>query len=383
MRLPALLAIGLALVSGQDKPDPFALERLLPPDALFVLSLPRTPAAAKGYDGSELRKLWEHPEVRAFLAPFEAWLEKRRTARVPDLAGRPQPSFDELSQQVSGLTLDELWGVLQGPLGVAVYDLPVGPRRQLDLVFAIGAADGAALGRTAAKVREAIARQNGGRLKEGEFQKDGVTLHELGDDAFKIYWAVLNRTLYVTTRQERLEQMAASSVKPGASLLDDPTYRNARLQVSPDESHFVSAWLGVANVLRRYKGEIGDEGLRVLEALGVADLESAAFAAGFENGLVAERYALVGGKQDRGLLKLLAGGAGKPVRTAPAGALSWAHSSLDLAATYDVLHDLVRAIPEAEEEILGGLKEFEGEAGFKIRDLLASVGSRSSIAVTS
>jgi hypothetical protein len=374
----SLSALALALVLGplavgQDKPDPFALERLLGPDALFVASLPRTPAAAQGYDGSELRKLWEHPEVRAFLAPFEAWLQSRKTQPAADLRGRQMPPFNEMSREFTGLTIDELWDLLQGPVGIAVYDLPMGPRHSLDLVVALGAADGASLAKNAAKIREALGR-HAGPLKEGEFQKDGATLHELGTDAFTVYWAVLKQTLFVTTTQARLEQIAASAAKPGPSILDDPSYKNARARVSPDSGHFFSAWIGVSAILKRFKAEIGDEGLGVMQALGVADLDAAAMAVGFENGLVVERYALTTTRQDRGLLKLLAGGAGKPAVSAPSGAVAWAHSGLDLAASYDVLIETAKAIPELEDEVLSSLKAFEEEAGFKIRDLLAGFG---------
>jgi hypothetical protein len=206
------LVLGL-LALGQARPDPAGIEKLLGPGAFFVLSVPQGPAAAPGYAESGLRKLLEHEEVRAFLAPFEAWLEKRKTAGAGAPGRRRQPPLNEMSRELTGLTVDEILQLLDGPFALALYDLPLGERRPLDLVLAMGGADAPSLSRAAAKVKEALERQ-GTPVKEGQFQHNGVTFHEVGNDDFKVFWALLDRTLFVATAQARRASSRSPPPRP-------------------------------------------------------------------------------------------------------------------------------------------------------------------------
>src|SRR6185295_7449923 len=72
------LALG-SLTLAQDAPDPFLAERILPQNALVFLSIPQSAAASQDYAKSNLAKLVNHPEIRSFTAPLEAWIQKRKT----------------------------------------------------------------------------------------------------------------------------------------------------------------------------------------------------------------------------------------------------------------------------------------------------------------
>jgi hypothetical protein len=76
--MPILLAVLLAPVAFvQEGPDPFLMERVLPPGAILYLSIPQSPAASEGYLKSNLRAALEHPEVRPFIESFETWWKRR------------------------------------------------------------------------------------------------------------------------------------------------------------------------------------------------------------------------------------------------------------------------------------------------------------------
>ncbi len=372
----AVLAAAASLGIAQERFDPFALERLLPPGALLYLSIPQSPAASEDYATSAVRRFWENDEIRSFKAPIEAWWAKRKTQAVPDPAGRPTPSFNETVKGATGLTIDELWSLLGGPLTAAVYDLPLGGQHGLDLVFALGSPDLAALRGMIGRAKDVLLRQEG--LKEASRVHEGLTLHELGDEGFKLHFAYLEGHLVVATLRERLEGIAtASAKKQGPALRDDPDFKAARARVSPDGRHLFHLHANASRILQKFRPEIGDEALKVLEPLGATDVISLDLALGYDGGFLRERTSLRTSRQDRGILKYLAGRADKDGHApkVPAGAVAYAHASLDLAALYDTVQEAMKADPDAAEAFVEGAKEAEAMLGLPLRDALASLGT--------
>src|SRR5438046_766799 len=121
----ALLLLPLAsLTLAQEAPDPFLAERILPQNALLYLSMPQSASISKDYANSNLAKLINHPEIKAFTGSFESWLTKRKTQPTP-AGGQPGPSLNDQAKAVTGLTVDEIADLLQGPLAFALYDVPM------------------------------------------------------------------------------------------------------------------------------------------------------------------------------------------------------------------------------------------------------------------
>src|SRR6185295_2056646 len=119
-------ALGLALATltiAQEAPDSFLAERILAPNALLFLSLPQSASITDDYAKSNLAKLVNHPEIKSFTGPLESWWKKRKT-QPANVGGRMTPSYNEMARQMTGLTIDEIWDLLQGPLSFAVYDVP-------------------------------------------------------------------------------------------------------------------------------------------------------------------------------------------------------------------------------------------------------------------
>lgn len=375
-RAAALFLAAAAFGTVQDKLDPFAMDRLLEPGAFLYLSIPQSPAATQDYGTSAVRKFWENDEIRAFKAPIEAWWAKRKTQGV-QLPGRPaSPSFNDIVKSEIGLSIDELWGLLSGPFTAAVYDLPLGPEHKIDLVLALGNPDLPSLRRLAEQAKEVL--KKGGGARDGQFTHEGQTLYELGDADFKIYYAFLEGHLVVTTTQERLEKITTSSVKKApAGLKDDPDFKAARARVAPDNRHLVHFHANTFGAFKKFRREIGDEGFKIMEALGVVDILSIDAALGYDGGFLRERYSIRTDRQDRGLLKYLAGRAAKDPAAAkvPAGALLYSHAALDLAALFDTIIEASKVNPDFETGLAEGLKEFEAASGLKVRDALASLGT--------
>jgi hypothetical protein len=373
-----LLLAAAALGTAQERFDPFALERLLPAGPLLYLSVPQSPAASEDYATSAVRKFWENDEIRAFKAPLEAWWAKRKTQAVPDPAGGPpSPSFNDVVKGATGLTIDDLWDLARGPFTAAIYDLPLGGQHGLDVVVGLGAPDVGLLRRRIGQAKDVLLKQGGG-LKEGTYAHEGVTLHELGDEGFQLFYGFLEGHLVVATSKPRLASIVTASVKKqGPGLRDDGDFKAARAKVAPDGRHLFHLHVNTARTLKQYRAEIGDDAFKILEPLGLADVASLDLATAYDGGFLRERYVLRTSRQDRGLLKYLAGKPGPDAAAAqvPAGAVAYAHAAIDLGALYDAVKEASKADPDFEEGFAEGVKELEETLGVPLRDALASLGT--------
>jgi len=372
----AVLILGFAsLTMAQEAPDPFLAEKILPQNALVYLSIPQSGFLADDYAKSNLAKLVDHPEIRSFVGPLENWWKRRKTQPV-QAGGRITPSFNDFVKETTGLTIDGIWELLQGPLSFAVYDVPTSDPHKLDLVLTLGAPDGAKLEKAAVALKDGF-RRNGG-VKEGEFARGGTTIHEFGNNSFRVYHALIRKTLIVATRQERIEQIvdaAADKAFPG--LQEDPSFKAARARVAPENRHFFLFYANLAQTLKQYRREIGDETLRVLETLGLADIPALAASLSYDGPFIRERYALMTSRQDRGLLKFLAGGtpADPYAALVPAGSIAYSHQGLNLAELYDVLMNAAKISPDFARGLEEMFGQYEKRAGFRVRDAFASLGS--------
>ena len=372
----AALAFAIASLSfAQEAPDPFLPERILAPNALVFFSVPQTAAISDDYAKSNLTKLVNHPEVKGFIAPFETWLNKRKT-QPTNAGGRQGPSVNDMVKEMVGLSVDEILDALQGPVSFALYDVPLNEQHKLDLVLTVGATDAAKLEKTAGILKDSFKKQ--GNLKEGEYSRAGVTVHEFGDNAMRVYYAVVQKTLIVATRQERMDQIVdAAADKAFAGLREDAAFKTARARVAPENRHFFLLYANLAQTFKQFRREIGDEGMRILETLGLADLPSLAMAMGYDGPHIRERYVLTTSRQDRGLVKLLAGGspADPNINLVPAGAISYQHMGLNLAEIYDMIRQLAKISPDFEKGLSEMLGEYEKRVGFRLRDAFASLGA--------
>src|SRR6185503_15825518 len=167
-------------------------------------------------------------------------------------------------------------------LSFAMYDLPLSDQHKLDVVLSLGAPDAGKLEKAAAALKDFF-KQHGGNLKEGEYLRAEAKVHEFGDDAFRLYYTVIHKTLILATRQDRMDQIVdAAADKNAAGLREDAAFKAARARVAPENKHFFLIYANLAQALKQYRRELGDEALRALEALGVADIPSLAMALSYD-----------------------------------------------------------------------------------------------------
>ncbi|HLY75394.1 MAG TPA: DUF2950 family protein [Planctomycetota bacterium] len=367
-------AVILALASlslAQEAPDPFLAERILAQNALIHLSVPQSASISGDYAKSNLAKLLDHPEVRPFIASFESWWKRRKTEPVAN-----KPSLNDQSREAIGLSIDEVWGLLQGPLSFSLYDVPLGEPHKLDLVLTLGAPDPAKLERAAAALKDAA--KKGGNLQEKETPHAGSTIREFGDEQVRLYYTMLQKTLVVTTQMERMVQMIdAAADKAYAGLREDAVFKVARSRVAADNRHFLLIYLNLAEALKAYRGTLGEPAMKAIEALGLADVPSVAMAMAYDGPFIRERYAVMTGRQDRGLIRLIAGGtpADPFVDKVPVNATSYSHLGLNLGEVYSVIEEASKSTPDFQQAFQEVVGKYEQRVGFKVKEALASVGS--------
>jgi hypothetical protein len=370
-RSATLILAFATLCIAQEAPDPFFPEKILAQNALIHLSIPQSAFLSADYAQSNLSKLLNDPEVRPFIASFETWWKRRKTQPAGGA-----PSFNDRARQEIGLSIDEVWDLLQGPLSFTMYDGPISETHKLDLVLTLGAPDPEKLMKAAGALKEAAKRNNS--LRDGEYARGAVTIREFGDEHLRLYYTVLQKTLVVTTQQARIEQLVDAAADPAfAGLREDAAFKSARARVSPDNRHFFLAYLNLGQVLKQFRRELGDGALKAIETLGLADVPSLAMALAYDGPFIRERYALMTARQDRGLLKIIAGGvpADPFVDLVPANATSYSHSGLNLGEVYGVIDAASKANPEfqrAFEEMVG---KYEQRVGFKVKDAIATLGT--------
>jgi len=282
-----------------------------------------------------------------------------------------------MSKQMTGLTIDEIWDLLQGPLSFALYDVPSSDQHKLDLVLSLGAPDGAKLEKAAFALKENL-KQQGGNLTEGEYARAGATIREFGNNELRLYYTLIQKTLIIATRQERMDQIVdAAADKNFAGLREDAAFKAARARVAPENRHFFLLYANIGQTLKQFRREVGDGALRALEALGIADIPAMAMALGYDGPDLRERYALTTTRQDRGLLKILSGGTPDDpfAASVPAGSLSYGHLGINFAEILHVLETVSKIDPDFEQGLTETLRGYEQRAGFKIGPALASLGS--------
>jgi hypothetical protein len=370
-RSTALILAFASLSLAQEAPDPFLAERILAQNALIHLSIPQSASISDDYARSNLAKLVNHPEVRPFIASFESWWKRRKTQPAGD-----KPSLNDQSREAIGLSIDEVWDLLQGPLSLSLYDVPLGEPHKLDLVLTLGAPDAVKLEKAAAALKNAA--KKGGNLQEKETPHAGSTIREFGDEQLRLYYAVLQKTLIVTTQMERLVQMIdAAGDRTFAGLREDASFKTARSRVSADNRHFFLFYLNLREALKVYRRELGDPGMKAIETLGLADVPSLAMAMAYDGPFIRERYAVMTSRQDRGLIKLMAGGtpADPFIDKVPVNATSYSHMGLNLGEVYGVLVAASKSNPDFQQALEEFVGKYEQRVGFKVKEALSSLGS--------
>ena len=372
MRRFAFLFFSPLLLSAED-PDPFFLEKLLPENTLLYLSIPNNAGVSEDYQKSTLHRLLQHPEVKSFLEPLEAYVAKRRKEE-----DKWRILGDETWRKMTGLTLEEIWELARGPIAFAILDLPLNEEHTLDVVLSVGNPDPARLKDAASKVAEVVKKESQNPL-DSESTFKGVPIRAFGGRELTIYSASIGKTYFFTTQESRIHQIITASVEKGTNSLETSnSFRTARERISPRGRHFLLAYLNGPAILKNFRKELGDAALGTLESMGVSDLTGLALGLSFEDGVVRERGWVGTSSQTRGIPRLLvaksSGNSWK--KLAPSGAVVHAHFPVDLRDVYDLFHTGLELDPDSKKEFDREVPRFESRVGFRVRDdLLASIGS--------
>jgi hypothetical protein len=366
MSVAGLLTVGAVwaiLAWPSRRLDPDFLAKLAPADAYFYLSIPNDPERTEEFKRSNLHRLIHHPEVQKFVEPIQTMI--RDLLKKDDPVGK-----------ATGLTLDEIWSLLGGPLGVAVFDVAVESQPMPSVALSISAEDALKIKEAADKVRKKLGSEPGWEAKESVVH--GHTVVSLGTEPMGVHFSILGRTIILSPSRPHLEALLGRLEKGAqGSLSQDSRFRSLRKKLAREDRALATAYIGLGSLWKRLKDQVPPDAERVVEATGIRDISAFGLSVEYDLPQIRERYVFLTERQDRGIVKLIAG---KPhedasVRYVPQDASSYSHLNLSLAELYDTIEGFSKATPQVAEGFESGVKEFESRAGFNLRkEFLGKIG---------
>lgn len=340
------------------------LEQILPAETFLYVSVPNAPARGEEYKKSNLNRLVSHAEVKRFVEPIEKMLNK-------------MIDEDQTIVNATGLTFREFWDLLGGPLEIAVFEAAVEGQQMPNIVLALGAKDTSRLREAANKVEAALAKQPG--MEKTERDVKGHTLYSVGPDGTGFHYAVLEKTIFASLSSAHVEaliQRSADEKKDGLAAASN--FVKARGKLSPKDRHLALVFANLSLLWERFGDQIPPEGRPIIENLGLKDISAFGLALEYDLPQIRERYIFLTERQDRGLVKLMAGkpGTDEAIAYVPRDAVSYSHFNLSLGEIFDTVVEAVKHDPDMTARLNQSIEEMNSQLGVDLRkDVLGALGS--------
>jgi len=369
MRRIIVLAVLLTLISGpgsvtaEESPATPRLESLVPAHTFFFASLSDVAGMRAQCSRTAMGKLWNEPEVQAFIAP--AMVEIRKHLKTAEAkAGHPILGIlDSIAGQaaVAVVSYDPLYGGLI-PDAAILVDLGNG-RADFRKIHA-----------------EALAKAEG---------KVGVTVKEHAGVPFEIVTlpggvelsiAYFGNALVLTSVPERMREMIdASQGKLEKNLATNPTFQATNRHTGKDA--FFSAFVNVESVLAHFGDRLPPMATQIMGKLAIDSVKAFGFASSFAGEGIRETFFAYVPGEKKGLMKLFYTSPGSGMELlgrVPRDAFYAAAGRGDVEKFYVEALQLVGDVePNVLEQVMGGIYQAEEFIGLRIReDLLAPLGDQ-------
>ncbi len=346
-------------------------EDVLPEDTLFLVTIRDIPALGEKLKGYSLYDLWQEPSVQRFLEkPFHRLEEEIQKA-----------------EGEAGVTLKELWSLLQGQAALAVSADPASPAPEVVLLVDVGD-QGEEAARVFGKLLDRLLEREGFpfEVSKTEEEYEGATLikiHVEGQEGAVTSTPVVAYgvagDVFVLGRPEGAVKRTIGFLAnaPQRALSASASYRETLRKVSQDSDVVAYANIGQILSVIEQKAQ-GTPAPAMISALGLHGLDAACMGIEFDGEYATSRLFIGMSGVPQGLLALLTPKPG-PLHSgaeAPADAAGFMSMRFDGTAVWEEVEKTLAAVSPAALEALQAqmrrISELIGEP-FDIRDDVASV----------
>ena len=369
-RIPARLGLLCLLLAGVARAQGF--DEMLPDSTVFYISVENYGRTQERWKTCPLSAFWNDEAVKAFTEqPLKKWSEWMDEARAE-----------------SGITPEEVLGVVSGQVALAITSITPQEGKD-DKVAMVILAD---VGSNADKVKELISKAEAREAEKKELGRqeeefEGVTIVSYAPDseeegAEQSCWLLDGKLFAMSNDTANLKALLAQRGHPGEGTLSAREgYRKVRERLGGRGD--LVAYVDGGNLfkaLREGKDGPGEEGMKIMDALGLTAIQGAGLQLALEDqGIALNLHILMSGPKE-GILKLFGGqnaGLSAP-GWVPADAASWGAWVLDLNDLWDEAMKVADKIEAGSSmKVDGWLQSRKAQTGVDIKaDLLGSLGDQ-------
>lgn len=358
-----LVALLLSAVAAAQ-----SFDELLPDSTILYISIENVARTKERYEKSPLAALWKDEAMQAFLA-------------------RPKAKWAELMEEMrkdAGVTPSDVIDLLAGQVAIGV-SWPEGAKEPVPLLLADIGDNGDKLREILDKEEKKLVDEKGLKRNEEEFRGAKIVSYAKGGESGAAdegsAWCLDGKTFAFGENADVLKDMLARREhKDEGTLAARALYQRLRGRTGARAGD-VFAYVDGPNFFKALKdtGELDEDGMRILGALGVSAIEGLGLEGSLEPGGIVVRLFLGVKGQKAGLLKLFDGKntALLPPRYAPGDTLSGGAWALDVPALWEegrrVADDIEKGTTGLLDTRLGFIKQ---QTGVDIQaDLIASLGA--------
>lgn len=341
-----------------------SLDSLLPDSTVFYVSIEDAGRTRKRWDESRLAALWKDEAMQAFLekprAAWAAWMERVAKEDV--------------------FTPEDVLGLLSGQALLA-GTWPEGADEPKPMIVADIGENAEKLRELVRKIEKRLIDEEGGRRDEEEFRGVKIVSYQDSDGSADSAWLLDGKLFAMSEDAEALKDLLARRDRGGeGTLASRELYKRTRARLGARASD-AFAYVDGPNLLAGLQaaGELDEETMRILGALGITAIEGLALEFAIEPRAVALRMFLPVKGEKAGILKLLDGknSALVPPRYVPADALTAGAWTLDIPALWEearkVMDRFEEGLSQQMDAQFAALKE---QMGVDIPgDIIGSLGS--------
>jgi len=354
-----------------DAPAPVRLADQIPAESLLYLEVPSFAAFDKISQEGFVARILAHPEIRQ---AFGALIDQAKASEQQYLA---------MGLAQIGVALEDVKRLLAGGLAIAIAGAefaPGGPPMPHLYVSIDAKGTDEEVWATVERLVGALAQHSGGEIQVGPIQ-DGI--RAVTGEGVPVFASRIGGSLVLSFLPQdlaALRERVAAGKKVETPLAAAPAFQRAAKSIG--ENPFVLAYANVAGILglvaQFAQGREAGLALGIAQLAGIPSIGSAAagVAWGKGEGIATAYLDFPNGRA--GIFAIPGDGKLDPAILArvPANAFYAAATSWDLAGAYDRTLALIGAVPQGKAFLDEKLPALEETLGFKIKDMLGTIGSQ-------